>query len=122
MVDANEEKKNCPDDSRFKQQTLPSWQPILTPFRVIVIFLVIGVIFLPVGVLLLDISDYLKEMTIVYDGTGINSESITNSCETDGTATSTCTVSKALAPLIHRQYLNRGTQANPEFIFSFFPM
>ena len=27
-----------PDDTAFKQQRLPSWQPVLTPFRIIIIF------------------------------------------------------------------------------------
>ncbi len=40
-------------DTPFKQQRLKAWQPILTPNKVIGIFLCIGIIFVPVGVQLL---------------------------------------------------------------------
>jgi len=51
----------------FKQQQLPAWQPILTPFPVIISFLVIGVIFIPVGVALLSASNSVVEVTERYD-------------------------------------------------------
>ena len=61
-------KINKPDDSNFKQQRLPAWQPVLTPFRIIMVFLIIGLIFVPVGVYLRNASMDLKEMKVTYDG------------------------------------------------------
>ena len=43
-------------DTPFKQQRMAAWQPILTPVKVIAIFLVIGIVFIPVGTSLLDSS------------------------------------------------------------------
>lgn len=59
-----------PEDSPFKQQRLAAWQPILTPLRVIGIFVVIGIIFVPIGGVLLDKSNSIVEMTKQYDGAG----------------------------------------------------
>ena len=44
-------------DTPFKQQRLQSWQPILTPPVVIILFLIVGIIFIPVGTELQRISD-----------------------------------------------------------------
>jgi hypothetical protein len=49
-------------DTPFKQQRMTAWQPILTPIKVIAIFIVIGIIFVPVGVSLLESS---KEVLIL---------------------------------------------------------
>jgi hypothetical protein len=57
-----------PEDSAFKQQRLPSWQPVLTPLRIIIVFMAIGILFLPIGVSLRSESDSLTEQ--VYDYTG----------------------------------------------------
>mmetsp|Transcript_22109 Transcript_22109/g.32207 ORF Transcript_22109/g.32207 Transcript_22109/m.32207 type:complete len:363 (+) Transcript_22109:117-1205(+) len=62
------DKSRRPDDTPFKQQRMAAWQPILTPIKVILIFLTIGVIFVPVGVTLLDASKEIYEKTVVYDG------------------------------------------------------
>jgi hypothetical protein len=48
-------------DTPFKQQRMKAWQPILTPVKVIVIFLIIGIIFVPVGTSLLASS---KKVTL----------------------------------------------------------
>eukprot|EP01123_Difflugia_compressa_P009397 TRINITY_DN3106_c0_g1_i1.p1 TRINITY_DN3106_c0_g1~~TRINITY_DN3106_c0_g1_i1.p1 ORF type:complete len:302 (+),score=42.42 TRINITY_DN3106_c0_g1_i1:79-984(+) len=48
--------------SKFKQQKLPAWQPILTPIPVIVTFMVIGVIFIPVGYVLFYASEQVIEV------------------------------------------------------------
>jgi len=75
----NEQKtSNRPDDTDFKQQRLPSWQPILTPLRIIIIFLVVGIVFLSVGFPLKSMSDALKESHIIYDGP--NADSSTSDC------------------------------------------
>jgi len=60
----------------FKQQQLPAWQPILTPFPVIISFLVIGAAFIPIGVALLLASNAVVEVSQRYDdlvACGINS-------------------------------------------------
>jgi len=51
----------------FKQQRLKSWQPILTPFPVIVSFLVVGIIFIPIGSILLNASNNVVQVTTRYD-------------------------------------------------------
>lgn len=51
----------------FKQQQLPAWQPILTPFPVIISFLAIGIAFIPIGVALLLASNAVVEVTERYD-------------------------------------------------------
>lgn len=67
-------KSRKPEDTAFKQQRLPAWQPILTPFWVIVTFLVIGIVFLPLGVVLKTESDSIVEYSIQYDGEGTAAE------------------------------------------------
>ncbi len=59
-------KKNKPSNSRFKQQTLPAWKPILTPRTVLPTFTVIGVIFLSLGIALYVTSEDVKEQTWDY--------------------------------------------------------
>uniref|UniRef100_A0A8C7WS91 Cell cycle control protein 50A n=1 Tax=Oryzias sinensis TaxID=183150 RepID=A0A8C7WS91_9TELE len=39
-----------PDNTAFKQQRLPAWQPILTAGTVLPAFFVIGLIFIPIGI------------------------------------------------------------------------
>jgi len=56
-----------PAATAFKQQQLKAWQPILTPFPVIVTFLVVGIVFIPIGVVLLVSSDEVQEVMKRYD-------------------------------------------------------
>ena len=58
-------KSKKPDDTPFKQQRMPSWQPILTPIKVIGIFLVIGIIFIPVGVALINASKNVNKLNFI---------------------------------------------------------
>lgn len=51
----------------FKQQQLPAWQPILTPFPVIISFLAIGVAFIPIGIALFLASNAVVEVSQRYD-------------------------------------------------------
>ena len=55
-----------PKNSKFKQQALPAWQPILTAGTVLPTFFVIGVAFIPIGVGLMYFSDTVKEVSIEY--------------------------------------------------------
>jgi hypothetical protein len=64
------EKKNKPKPDQFRQQKLPSWQPIMTPLKVVIAFLAIGVAFVPTGVSLMKESDTIYESSIVYDSKG----------------------------------------------------
>lgn len=57
-----------PKDDAFHQQRLKTWQPILSPMNVIIIFLVIGVIFIPTGIALNAASNSIYEDTVTYDG------------------------------------------------------
>ncbi|KAJ1409088.1 CDC50/LEM3 family [Sesbania bispinosa] len=54
-------------DSKFSQQELPAWQPILTPGWVISIFTVIGLIFIPLGLSSLFASESVVEVPYRYD-------------------------------------------------------
>ncbi|KAK3101562.1 hypothetical protein FSP39_004500 [Pinctada imbricata] len=54
-------------DTKFKQQKLPAWQPILTAGTVLPAFFAIGIAFIPLGIALLVTSNGVKEF--VYDYT-----------------------------------------------------
>lgn len=60
------EKSRKPDNTAFKQQRLPAWQPILTAQSVLPAFFVISVIFIPIGVVLLLASDDVLEFSEDY--------------------------------------------------------
>jgi hypothetical protein len=61
-------KVNRPKDDPFRQQRLKAWQPIMTPWKVIILFTAIGVAFVPTGTFLLSSSNQVFEKTIEYDG------------------------------------------------------
>jgi hypothetical protein len=54
---ARPEPTNRPPGDDFHQQRLKAWQPILTPWHVITMFIAIGVAFLPTGFHLLQESN-----------------------------------------------------------------
>jgi hypothetical protein len=56
-----------PKDDAFHQQRLKSWQPILSPMTVIIIFSLIGVVFIPIGLALNSASSSIYEDVIKYD-------------------------------------------------------
>ena len=56
----------CPEDTPFKQQRLPAWQPILTPNWVIGTFLIVGCIFMPIGGAIYAASSSVQEIRINY--------------------------------------------------------
>jgi len=47
---------------------MKAWQPIMTPLKVVIIFVCIGVSFIPTGVTLLKISNDVYEKKVMYDG------------------------------------------------------
>lgn len=55
-----------PKNSKFKQQALPAWQPILTAGTVLPTFFVIGVAFIPIGVGLMYFSNTVHEVEVDY--------------------------------------------------------
>ena len=57
-------KSKKPDNTAFKQQRLPAWQPILTAGTVMPAFFIIGVIFIPVGIGLYVTSNNIKEFEV----------------------------------------------------------
>ena len=61
-------------DSKFKQQKLDAWQPILTPSWVIGTFVLMGVIFTPIGASLFVISRSNFESVLVYDSASLHQE------------------------------------------------
>lgn len=68
MTDHEEkEASKRPEDSDFKQQRLPAWQPLLTPKWVILTFLVVGVVFIPIGTLIVTASNDVVEISVRYD-------------------------------------------------------
>ncbi|KAK3017126.1 hypothetical protein RJ639_006128, partial [Escallonia herrerae] len=53
--------------SRFTQQELPAWKPILTPGWVIAVFVLIGITFIPIGLASLFASERVVEIVDRYD-------------------------------------------------------
>ncbi|KAA8582942.1 hypothetical protein FQN60_015488, partial [Etheostoma spectabile] len=50
-----------PENTAFKQQRLPAWQPILTAGTVLPAFFIIGLLFIPIGIGLFVTSNNIKE-------------------------------------------------------------
>lgn len=65
-VQTPQQNSHEPKDSKFKQQALPAWQPILTAGTVLPTFFVIGVAFIPIGVGLMYFSNQVREVVIDY--------------------------------------------------------
>lgn len=59
-------KSKKPDNTAFKQQRLPAWQPILTAGTVLPAFFVIGLIFIPIGIGLYVTSNNIKEFEVTF--------------------------------------------------------
>uniref|UniRef100_A0A2K5TT02 Cell cycle control protein 50A n=1 Tax=Macaca fascicularis TaxID=9541 RepID=A0A2K5TT02_MACFA len=55
-------KTRRPDNTAFKQQRLPAWQPILTAGTVLPIFFIIGLIFIPIGIGIFVTSNNIREI------------------------------------------------------------
>ena len=66
MASAETQNSNEPKNSKFKQQQLPAWQPILTAGTVLPTFFVIGLAFVPIGVGLMYFSDQVNEVVVDY--------------------------------------------------------
>ncbi|GFS09751.1 cell cycle control protein 50A [Elysia marginata] len=66
MQEEDKPKSKRPKETKFKQQNLPAWQPILTASTVLPAFFAIGIAFIPLGVTLLITSDNIKEYSHDY--------------------------------------------------------
>lgn len=53
-----------PENTAFKQQRLPAWQPILTAGTVLPAFFIIGLMFIPIGIGLYVTSNNIKEFEV----------------------------------------------------------
>ncbi|XP_027708743.1 cell cycle control protein 50A [Vombatus ursinus] len=62
-------KSRRPDNTAFKQQRLPAWQPILTAGTVLPAFFIVGLIFIPIGIGVFVTSNNIREFEIDYTGT-----------------------------------------------------
>ncbi|XP_059842616.1 cell cycle control protein 50A-like isoform X2 [Hypanus sabinus] len=86
--EAHQRKSRKPDNTAFKQQRLPAWQPILTAGTVLPAFFIIGLVFIPIGIGLFVTSNNIKEVEIDYTGT--ESDSPCHKCAVNGTWNATC--------------------------------
>jgi hypothetical protein len=97
MAGGGGEPNRKPDNTNFKQQTLPAWTPTLTPVSVVVCFAMIGIPFVIIGVLLLQASNSIVEYEVRYDNDPackITANNMAKACTVRRTATP-----RARAPL-----------------------
>ncbi|KAK7261794.1 hypothetical protein RIF29_28114 [Crotalaria pallida] len=94
--DESPSKKNSkrPKYSKFSQQELPAWKPILTPGWVIFTFTVIGIVFIPIGLASLYSSENVEEETIRYDEFCLPPSHVHNALEFIKSASTNKTCSK----------------------------
>eukprot|EP01018_Ginkgo_biloba_P000881 Gb_01714 [translate_table: standard] len=99
-----------PKYSRFTQQELPACKPLLTPWRVVAIFMIVGVIFIPIGVMALRASQNVVEIRDEYDIECIPNEFRSDKVAyiTNDTISKSCTrsliVSKHMKPPVYAYY------------------
>ena len=80
-----------PDNTAFKQQRLPAWQPILTPKSVFPTFLLVTIVFIPLGAVLLVASNNVIEV----------SEDYTNCAAVDGRVCSRLPVNESCSCIVN---------------------
>ncbi|XP_042082179.1 cell cycle control protein 50A isoform X2 [Haplochromis burtoni] len=83
-----------PENTAFKQQRLPAWQPILTAGTVLPAFFIIGLIFIPIGIGLYVTSNNIKEFEIDYTGDDTSSPcyNCAKNFSWNNTKSCTCTI------------------------------
>ncbi|XP_027199723.2 LOW QUALITY PROTEIN: cell cycle control protein 50A-like [Dermatophagoides pteronyssinus] len=78
----NRIKTNRPPNSRWKQQRLPAWQPILKPTSVLISFILFGLFCIVIGVVMFISNQKIQEIIIDYtDCHRINPITNINQCE-----------------------------------------
>ncbi|TKS75330.1 Cell cycle control protein 50A P4-ATPase flippase complex beta subunit TMEM30A [Collichthys lucidus] len=80
-----------PENTAFKQQRLPAWQPILTAGTVLPAFFIIGLIFIPIGIGLYVTSNNIKEFEVDYTGVDMSSPCFNCSQNFSWNSTTPCT-------------------------------
>ncbi|XP_023649617.1 cell cycle control protein 50A-like [Paramormyrops kingsleyae] len=90
-------KSRKPDNTAFKQQRLPAWQPILTAGTVLPAFFIIGLLFIPIGIGLYVTSNNIKEYEIDYTGVDMSSPCFNCSQNYSWNSTKPCTCSVAFS-------------------------
>ncbi|CAH8511251.1 unnamed protein product [Heterobilharzia americana] len=65
-MEEKSKKSNKPKDTRFHQQRLKSWRPILTARNSFPIFLAFGIVCVPLGIVLLIYSNSVQELVVEY--------------------------------------------------------
>ncbi|KAG8067918.1 hypothetical protein GUJ93_ZPchr0005g15128 [Zizania palustris] len=94
-------------DSKFTQQELPAWKPLLTPAIVIGTFSLIGVVFIPIGLASLSASQEIVELVDQYDVECVPADdkvSFIQDSKTDKACTRTITVPKPMKGPIQIYY------------------
>ncbi|KAF0719423.1 Aste57867_1056 [Aphanomyces stellatus] len=107
MAAEEPKKSRRPEDTPFKQQTVPSWQPIFTPMWVISMLFVLGIVFLPIGIVLYTQSRIVRlvslsllpltgmqpvEMAVQYDGVAFDSGRQTHGAQVLPLGNASCTL------------------------------
>ncbi|KAG7460640.1 hypothetical protein MATL_G00200850 [Megalops atlanticus] len=92
-----------PDNTAFKQQRLPAWQPVLTAGTVLPAFFVIGFLFIPIGIGLYVTSNNIKEFEIDYTGDNVMSPCFNCSQSYSWNSTCTCAMSFSLGQSFERE-------------------
>ncbi|KAF6365512.1 transmembrane protein 30A [Rhinolophus ferrumequinum] len=87
-------KNRRPDNTAFKQQRLPAWQPILTAGTVLPTFFIIGLIFIPIGIGIFVTSNNIREIEIDYTGTDPSSPC--NKCLSPNVTSCICAINFTL--------------------------
>lgn len=70
---------NRPGGTKFKQQKLPAWQPVLSATTVLPVLLAVGLCFIPLGIAFIVVTNAVKEKVIDY-----------TSCSPDPGSNKTC--------------------------------
>lgn len=112
-----------PKYSRFTQQELPAWKPILTPKWVITSFVTIAILFTPAGLVCLWASEHVVEIIDRYDDECLpeshntNPESFIKSRDTNKTCVRTLKVPrKMIAPVFVYYQLDNYYQNHRRYV------
>jgi hypothetical protein len=62
-----EDKNNKPDNSQFRQQRLPAWQPVMSPPHVSACLAFLAIVFIPIGAAVIVANDGIVEKEYRYD-------------------------------------------------------
>ena len=66
-MSSNQQTKNKPANTLFKQQRLASWQPIMSPPHVTACFIIVAAIFIPIGAAIFTANKAVVDIEVRYD-------------------------------------------------------